>query len=189
VYHARGNLENAFDVTVDDLRDKVVLSLKPADIQQLKITRGQQSQAFARTEVPVEVKATETKEGGAPAQPAPRMVWQAASGQAVNESALNQLLNAVSNLRCDQFIDGREKEDLSGPEFTLELKGAQDYTLSIFPKAAETDTTYPAISSGSDYAFQLSASQADRIMKAPADLLQKPPAETKETTSEKSEPK
>ena len=40
VFHARGNLKNAFDVTVDMLRDKTVLSLKPAEIQQLNIIKA-----------------------------------------------------------------------------------------------------------------------------------------------------
>lgn len=69
------------------------------------------------------------------------------------------------------------------------IKGAQDYTLSIFAKTGETDTTFPDISSGSDYPFQLSASQVDRILKEPSDLLQKPPADSKEATSEKADPK
>lgn len=185
VYHAQGNLENAFDVTVDSLRDKVVLSLKPADIQKINITRGQQSLAFSRTQVPVEVKATDSKTSEDASQPAPKTVWQAASGKPVNESALNQLLNAVANLRCEKFIDGRKKEDLTSPEFTLDMKGAQDYKLSIFPKAGESDTTYPGISSGSDYPFQISSSQVDRIMKDPSEFLQKPP--TEESKSEKSE--
>ncbi len=188
VYHAQGNLENAFDVSSDSLRDKVVLTLKPAEIQQFNITKGSQTLAFARTEVPVDVKAAENKDSQGASQPPPKMVWQVASGEAVNESALNQLLNAVSNLQCEKFIDDRKKEDLTGPEFTLELKGVQDHTLSIFPKAGESDTTYPAISSGSDYPFQLSASQVDGIMKEPSALLQKPPADGKDKESPKTDP-
>ena len=187
VYHAQGNLQNTFDVTVDGLRDKVVLSLKRDDIQQINITKGQQSLAFNRTQVPVDVKATDPNKSEEESPPAPKMVWQAASGQPVNESALNQLLNAVANLRCEKFIDGRKKEDLTSPEFTLELKGPQDYQLSIFPKAGESDTTYPGISSGSDYPFELSSSQVDRIMKDPSEFIEKPPAE--DSKSEKPESK
>ena len=58
VFHAQGNLKNIFDVTVDSIRDKTVLSLKPAEIQQFNINKEQQSLAFTRTQVPVEVKSS-----------------------------------------------------------------------------------------------------------------------------------
>jgi hypothetical protein len=182
VFHAQGNLKNAFDVTLDSLRDKSVLALKPADIQQIDVKKDQQSLAFSRTQAPVEVKAPatesdKTEKNTEAAPPAPKQVWQAATGQPVNESALNQLLNAVADLRCENFIDDRKKEDYTSPLFSLEMKGAQDYSLSIFPKAGENDPNYPAVSSGSKYPFELSTSQVDRIMKEPAALLQIPKTE------------
>ena len=183
VFHAQGNLKNAFDVTVDSLRDKTVLSLKTTEIQQLNINKDQQSLAFTRTQVPVEVTspdANKNTEAAAPAPtPAPKQVWQAASGQPVNESAIIQLLNALAGLRCEKFIDDRKKEDFQSPLFTIALKGAQDYHLSIFPKAAENDSNYPAVSSGSDYPFELATSQAERIMKDPSALLQAPKTDPK----------
>ena len=187
VFHAQGNLKNTFDVTVDSMRDKKVLSLKTAEIQQLNINKEQQSLAFNRTQVPVEVTspdANKNTEAAAPAATgAPKQVWQAATGQPVNESALNQMLNALANLQCEKFIDGRKKEDFKSPLFTIELKGGQDFNLSIFAKAEENDPNYPAVSSGSDYPFELSASQVDLIMKDPSAFLQTP-----ETDSKKSEP-
>lgn len=178
VFHAQGNLKSSFDVSMDQLRDKSVLAFKPADIQQVQITRDQQSLAFTRAPVPVEVAppGAEKKESS---QPAPKLVWQAADGQPVNETALNQLLSAVSNLHCEKFIDDRKKEDYTAPLFALQLKGAQEYSLAIFSKAGDKETAYPAVSSGSDYPFQLSASQVKRIMKAPAEFLQKPEAAEK----------
>jgi hypothetical protein len=179
VFHAQGNLKNAFDVTVDSLRDKVVLTLKPADIQQLNVKKDQQSLAFNRAQAPVEVKAPATEENTAEKNteaptPAPKQTWQADGGLPVNESALNQLLNAVANLRCEKFIDDRKKEDYTSPLFSLEMKGVQDYSLSIFAKAAENDPNFPAVSSASEYPFLLSTNQVDRIMKEPSALLQTP---------------
>ena len=184
VFHARGNLKNTFDVTVDSLRDKTVLSIKPADIQQININKEQQSLAFTRTQVPVQVKSPDAEKSTDAAPPAPKRVWQAATGQPVNESALNQLLNALASLRCEKFIDDRKKEDFKSPLFTIELKGGQDYNLSIFPKAGENDPNYPAVSSGSGYPFELSASQVDRIMKEPSALLQTPKPDPKKSESE-----
>jgi hypothetical protein len=179
VFHAQGNLKNAFDVTVDTLRDKTVLSLKAADIQQININKEQQSLAFTRTQVPVEVKTPDAEKDTDAPPAAPKQVWQAADGQPVNESALDQLLNALANLRCEKFIDDRQKEDFKSPQFTIALKGDQDYNLSIFSKAAENDPNYPAVSSGSDYPFELSTSQVERIMKEPSAFLQAPETDPK----------
>ena len=190
VFHAQGNLKNNFDVTADDLRDKTVLALNPEDIQQIKISKEQQSLAFTRTTVPVEVKtSTSEKKEENPSQSAPVPAWQADSGQPVNESALNQLLSAVAKLRCDQFINDRKKEDFTAPLFTLQLKGAQEQELSIFAKTEENDPNYPAVSSDSDYAFMLSGNQVNRIMKDPSALLQTPKTDQEKPEPEKTDAK
>ena len=90
---------------------------------------------------------------------------------------------------CEKYIDDRKKEDFTSPLFALELKGAQDYNLSIFPKAAEDDPNYPAVSSGSDYPFQLSTSQVNRIMKEPSEFLQTPKSDQKKSEPEKTDAK
>ena len=190
VFHAQGNLKNAFDVTVDSVRDKTVLALKPADIQQINVKKDQQSLAFSRIQAPVEVKAPaaekdKTEKNTAASPPAPKQIWQAATGQPVNDSALNQLLNAVANLRCEKFIDDRKKEDYTSPLFSLEMKGAQDYSLSIFAKTGEDDPNYPAVSSVSKYPFLLSTNQVDRIMQEPSALLQTPKTDLEKSDTEK----
>ncbi len=184
VFHAQGNLKNTFDVTVDSLSDKTVLSIKPAEIQQISINKEQQSLAFTRTQAPVEAKSPDTEKSSDAAATAQKPVWQAAGGLPVNESAITQLLNALADLRCEKFIDDRKKEDYKSPLFTIELKGGQDAHLSIFPKANENDTNYPAVSSGSDYPFQLSTSQVDQIMKEPSAFLQAPATVPKKSESE-----
>jgi len=189
VFHAQGNLKNSFDVSVDKLRDKTVLALNPADIQQVQITKDQQSLAFTRTQVPVAVNTPDTqkKEKEASATPAQKLVWQAANGQPVNETALTQLLGTLGNLRCEKFIEDHKKEDYTAPLFTLQLKGAAEYSLAIFSKADDKDTGYPAVSSGSDYPFQLSDSQVKRIMQEPAAFLQKSEQEPNKSELQKPE--
>ena len=174
VFHAQGNLKNNFDVSVDGLRDKVVLTFKPIDIRQIRIDKEQQSLTFNRTQAPVEIKAPVAAAEKKTEEPAPaqKLVWMAADGQAVDEAAVNQLLGTLSSLRCEKFIDNRRKEDFSGPLFTLQLKGALEHSLSIFSKTEEQDKSFPAVSSGSNYAFLLSGSQVERIMKDPAAFLQ-----------------
>lgn len=174
VFHAQGNLKNNFDVSVDGLRDKVVLTFKPIDIQQIRIDKEQQSLTFNRTQVPVEIKAPGAAAEKKTEEPAPaqKLVWMAADGQAVDEAAVNQLLGTLAGLRCEKFIDNRQKEDFSGPLFTLQLKGALEHSLSIFSKTEEQDKSFPAVSSGSNYPFLLPGSQVERIMKDPSAFLQ-----------------
>ena len=167
VFHARGNFKNNFDFSVDDLRDKLVLALSPADIQLIRVIKDQLTLTFSKSQAPVVVDNTKAEKKSDPAPGAKKSAWQAADGRPVEETAVNQLLNAVSDLRCEKFINDRQKEDFTSPLFTLQLKGAQEYSLSIFAKTADKDTDFPAVSSGSNYPFLLSGSQVDRIMKDP----------------------
>jgi hypothetical protein len=130
--------------------------------------------------VAVEGTSTEKKPQAAPESSQP--MWQAADGRPVDEAVVKQILAAVADLRCEKFINDRRKTDFTSPLLTLQLKGVQEYSLSIFAKTAEKDTNYPAVSSGSDYPFLLSSGQVDQIMKDPI-KTPKPP----ETDPAKSE--
>jgi hypothetical protein len=180
VFHARGNFRNNFALTVDDLRDKQVLALNPADIVQFQVIKDQQSLILNKTQAPVVVEGTQTKKQTEAAPEANKVAWQAADGRPVDEAGVQRILDTVSNLRCEKFISDRRKDDFTSPLVTLRMKGGQDYSLSIFAKAAEKDTDYPAVSSGSNYPFLLSGSQVDKIMKDPIKAVKSPEAD--ETT-------
>jgi hypothetical protein len=184
VYHARGNFRNNFDISADDLRDKEVLAMNSAAIQHIVVTRDQQSLTLNKTPAPDSGKVLEDSKTEHPPQAAPESgppMWQSADGRPVDEGVVNQILSTVSSLRCEKFISDRQKNDFTSPLLTLQLKGPQVYSLSIFAKTAEEDTAYPAVSSGSDYPFLLAGGQADRLMKDPIKVA-KPP----ETSEEKS---
>ena len=176
VFHARGNFRNNFDLTIDDLRDKRVLTLNPDDIQQFQVIKDQQSLILNKTQPPVVVEDAQADKQTEAAPEANKPAWQASDGQPVDEAVVKQILNTISNLRCEKFISDRRKDDFASPLFTLRMKGGQEYSLSIFAKTAEKDTDFPAVSSGSDYAFMLSDSQADRIMKDPIKVVKTPEA-------------
>jgi hypothetical protein len=159
VYQALGNLRPQFNVTVDLLRDKIVLTLDPKEIKEIEIATAQQSLMLYRNQVPVEDTQT---------------VWQGADGKVADELRLNSLLNSVSNLRCQKYIDDRTKEEFTEPIYTLRLKGAREYTLSIFAKTDEKVKDYPAVSSENDYAFMLPAWLASKIVVTPEELFKKP---------------
>jgi hypothetical protein len=189
VFHARNNFRNTVDKSVDDLRDKSVLSFQTADITEIQVAKGTTSLALSRKEVTEEDTQTQTDSSAAAAPPPPKMVWQSADDKKGDEQNINRLLSTISNLRCEKFIDDRKKEDFTESVFSIDLKGIQSHRLSIFAKLKEDDESYPAVSSGSDYPFLLSKHTADRIMKNPEDLLEKPKADEEKSEVEKPEPK
>jgi hypothetical protein len=182
VYHARGKFRDNFDVGIDDLRDKVVLTIDTAAIQQIQLIKGQQPLTLSKAQVSVAIEGADSEKQAKTTPKSDQPVWQAAEGQPVDETVVKQILDTVAGLRCEKFINDRQKNDFSSPLLTLHLKGVQEYSLSIFAKTAEEDTTYPAISSGSDYPFLLSDGQADRLMKNP--IKEEKPAATEPTKSE-----
>jgi len=176
VYHGRGNFRNQFDQPLDDLRDKTVMSFDQKEIEEIHITKGKEAIALKRTQVPVEVTAGEKD---AEASPSPhegvgKMVWQTADGKEGDEAKIDRLLNTLSDLRCEKYIDDKKKEDFADPVFTAQPKGTEEYTLSIFAKKDKDANNYPAISSENDYPFLLPKWQADRLMKKPDDMLKTP---------------
>jgi len=167
VYHAEGNFRDKFDLTMEKLRDKTVLSFEQPEIQEIEITKGKQTIALVRKEVPPEETGDqETNEENTPPAPTTiETIWEDSKGEQADESKVNGLLSTLSNLKCDKYMDEKEKDSFREPVYTVKLKGAKDYMLSIFEKPGEDANSYPSISSENDYPFQLSKWQAEKIMK------------------------
>ena len=189
VFHARGNFRNTFDTTVDDLRDKTILTYTPSDIQQIQITEGKQSFMLTRTQPPEKEESPTAEKEESAAPPAQKTVWQTQDGRTGDEAAVSQLLNTLSNLRCETFIEDRGKEDFTTPLINIRLKGSQEYSLSIFAKTEEKESEQPAISSASKYAFRLTDSATQGIMKDASNILKEPETDEKTTEPEKPESK
>ena len=69
VFHARNNFRNAVDKTVDDLRDKSVLSFQTADITEIKVANEKTSLALSRKEVTEEGTQAQKDSSAAAAPP------------------------------------------------------------------------------------------------------------------------
>jgi hypothetical protein len=164
VFHAADNFRFRFESGLDELRDKTVLAFNRQDIQEIQITKGTASLTLTRTP-PKE----ETPPAGQP-PPAPA-VWQGSDGRPANSAAVEMLMGELVDLQCQAFIDDRDKTGFGTPIYSIALKGPKDYTLSVFAPAGKEAPTYPAISSGSDYPFQLPADQAQRLMKDPTEFF------------------
>ena len=182
VYHARENFRNAFDLSVNDLRDKQVLAFDKGEIQEIRLIKNGQSLVCSRLAASVTAGQEPTVESSPPKE---EVIWQSAEGERCDEKKLNRLLATLSNLRCERYIDNKKKEDLTDPIYRIELKGAQDYALSIFAKAEGDEKGYPATTSENNYPFLLPEGRAKSIMKAPEEMLERPEKEGKQ--SQKSE--
>lgn len=173
VYHARDNFRGKFDQAAENLRDRTVLSFERAEIREIQITKGAQSLLLNRKEIPPEVTADEKTDEGGPPSPKSQTVWETPDGKKGDLSKLNRLLGTLSNLRCEKYVENRKKGDFTDPLCTLTLRGAQEYTLSLFAKTAKETKNYPALSSQSDFPFLLTDAQAEDIMKDPGEMLEK----------------
>ena len=178
VFHADDNIRSKFDLTEKDLRDKKVLSFKPADIHEIQITKDKTSLKLVRSQMPV---TSQPEKSDTTPQVALRFEWQSTDGIKVNEPNLNRLVTTLSNLNCTAYIDGRGKETFSSPIYSVTLTGGQNYQLRIFAKLQKDDENYPAISSASGDPFFLSDSQAQQIMKSPEEMLARPEGDEKKS--------
>jgi len=179
VYHARENFRPTFDLGVEDLRDKQVLAFDTDDIQEIQLIKNGRSLVCTRLAYP---GAGDQEPASSPKE---QVVWENAEGGRCDKVKLNSLLAALSDLRCERYIDGIKKEDLTNPLYRIELKGAKDYHLSIFARAEGDQKGYPAISSENNYPFLLSEGRAKSLMKEPEEILEK--QENKENQSRKGE--
>jgi hypothetical protein len=187
VYHARDNFRSKFDFTIDDLRDKTVLSFKTTDIQQVQIIKDRASLKLVRSEVPVTPSATQPQKPASAPAAAVRFEWQDDGGQKANEQNLNRLLSTIGDLKCADYISDRSKDAFSAPIYTAKLKGIQDRQLEIFAKLKKDDKKYPAVSSDSDYPFWLSENKVQQIMINPADMIKTVESDGKTIKAPKSE--
>jgi hypothetical protein len=156
VYHAIGNFRRNFDQTVDELRDKTVLSFTEKDIREITLTKDKMTMILSQKQVS-EQKGKTSKE------PETQVVWQNADGKKVDKQRVKTLLNFFNGMKCETYINGVKKDDLKNPTYFVALKGDKKYSLSVFAKKDKDAKTYPAISSENEYPFFLSDSQVDSI--------------------------
>lgn len=163
VYHATGNFRNTFDQAAAYFRDMTVLSFRPQDIQSIEIIKQDQTATIARRQIPVAVDAKESDENTNVQPPAPKIEWQRSDGKGLDASAVFSLLNSLSSLRCEDYMDDKTAPDFGKPELSISFKGLETHTLSVFEKKEKQGKQYPATSSDADAPFVLSASNWERI--------------------------
>jgi len=164
VYHARGDFRREFDRSVDDFRDKTVLSYAQNTIQGIEFSHEKETISLSRKEI----LETLPEKKDAPAAKASKeaktkTVWEDTKGHEVAPSKVSSLLSFLSSLECERYLDDLKKEDFKNPIYTITLKGEKEYSLLVFAKKDKNAKNYSAISSENESPFSLSDTQVDTI--------------------------
>ncbi len=156
VYHATENFRFRFESALDEVRSRTVLSVRRGEIREILLEAG--GRRLALTPAPPQRE-------GAPAG------WQSADGRPVKTAEVDLWLAEFVDLECQGFLDDRGRDALGEPSFRVTFRTeAGERRLELFapPRPGEPS---PGWSSGSEFAFVLSADQEKRIRKDPSELL------------------
>jgi hypothetical protein len=177
VFHAKNSFRSDFDQKADSLRDKTVLKFDKNEISAIEINSGAEKILFTKNVKPVDVKPNEENPQAQAVPPQGETSWLMADGKPGNLAELNGIIDQASQLNCEQFIEGKTKDDFKEAIYAVQLKGHKDFRLAIYAKE-EKAVNYAAVSSESPYPFLLSSYMAENIMKK-LEILKKETADSK----------
>jgi hypothetical protein len=169
IYHARGYFRLKFEKSMDDLRDKVVLSFKEEEIKAVEIYKDQSTTIISQKEKPSEKKeekgTASEKDKGSEKDVQKQFEWQTADSKIMEAPKVKDLISYFTDLNCDAYIEDKNKEDFADkdPMMRITLKGEKNYSLSVFATDKETDDNKPAVSSMNPYPFLITSSTAEQI--------------------------
>jgi ketosteroid isomerase-like protein len=171
VYHARQNFRKQFELTLDALRHKTVFTVEKEKITRITLAKGDVTAVFEKETAKSQTGGNKTdgKEVIAPET----VIWKSAGGKVAKTNKIDQLLSSMQKLKCESFIEGKEKADFKDPIYTITLEDTAEHVLKIFEKQNKQDRQYPAVSSKSDFAFRLPHWWVKRFMIDPDSLIEK----------------
>ncbi len=172
VYHARGDFRRKFAENAADLRDREVLAFDPDTLQKITITTGSRTLVLNRSKDSAEAAPQPDQSPDKPAKPA-KQAWVEPDGRVVDAGTLDSFLSSINNIMCENYLEGRQKDEFNTPVFEITMDGKQAYSLSIFKKENEKDTVLPATSSYNAYPFTFSKDRLENWQKTIAKLAGK----------------
>ena len=168
IYHARGTLQQTFDQSIENLRDKTVLRFDKSSISSIAIRKGEQAVTLTKGKPPETQPKAETPQG----KEADPSQWRTEDGRVVDTAAVDRLLSTMCELKCDSFIDDAAKKENQKPSLTLNFKSDQKTrSLSIFSTENEKAERVSARSSDSAYDFEFLESRVQTFEKQVDKLL------------------
>jgi hypothetical protein len=164
VYHARGDFRRNFDRSVDDFRDKSVLSYAQNTIQEITLSHEKKTISLFKKEIPETLpEKKDEPDAKSPKATKTKTVWEDKKGHETAPSRISSLLSFLNSLECERYLNDLKKEDLKNPIYTVTLKGEKEYSLLVFAKKDKNAKNYSATSSENESVFLLADTQVDTI--------------------------
>ena len=168
VFHAQGDFRRKFDHSVDDLRDKIIMSFIPETISAIEISDA------GRTLV---LKKSATESGTADSKSPVPATWTMEDGKTVDPQTVDNFMDRLNRMECQTFLTDRSPQDFKDPAFEVVLVGDDRKRFSVYTGSIGEEKHRPATSSQNSYAFAVAGWQVENL----TDLV-------KEWTKEKKEP-
>ncbi|MBW2132223.1 MAG: DUF4340 domain-containing protein [Deltaproteobacteria bacterium] len=161
VYQAQGNLKSKFNVTVEGLRDKTVLSFDPARVREVLVTTEDTSVKIVKRTAPETPSESGEKTQGekSPESKNKGVVWETEGGQTVDSTKFMGVLSALSALECQSYIDDRKKEDFKDPSIEIVIRGEKEHVLKFFSPEKKDSRHRPGLSSDNPDPFLIADHQ------------------------------
>ncbi|MCF6248808.1 MAG: DUF4340 domain-containing protein [Desulfobacula sp.] len=166
VYQAKGDFKSYFDKTITQLRDKSVLSLNPEKIKTILVSKNDITRTFEQELEPALNKEENKENKAISVSKEKKKTWKFKNDQVADTTAMEDLINTLKNLECDQYTKIEQKDTFRNKQVISKITFKGTNELVIFEKK---DDKYPAISSDNDYPFLLSAYNGGNIL----DLIDK----------------
>lgn len=144
VYTISENLSSILEKSIDDLRDRLVVSFPSNEIVRLEILE-------TATEKNIAIEKHEDE-------------WQIPEGVNWGEEQITALVNRLSNLNAQRFLT--EYPPNPGGEYKLKFVDANGvtYTITVAATALENDEGYAAKSSTYDFPFTLNTYTVENVL-------------------------
>ncbi len=184
VYQALGNLKSNFFSTISELRDKEVLKLSSKErekIDKITLERLQngkkellemvkvmpEPETDSKTEKQVDSKNTPATKAKVSKNSAVVVGWQLPDGTPVAAAAVSGLLNAMSDLKCKDYLEDLSPDKFKKPAYRVTVKG--DKTEFSIAFLDVDGNEFRALSSQVSQPFLLPSWQAKKMVKDFAD--------------------
>lgn len=185
IYHAAENFQRDFDVNVDNLRDKKVLSFDERTIKEIKITTSGITRTLVAKSItppPQTTTEDETPENeNASPEGAAKKTWYFEDNTPGDEASIKEILSTLSSLECNAYSMGDDKKVLTNetPVCHITFTGEEEMTFTLFDK--NSNDKYPGISSTTPFPFVLDDYSGKNILSPVETLLG---IEKKETSTQ-----
>ncbi|MBT3276033.1 MAG: DUF4340 domain-containing protein [Spirochaetales bacterium] len=154
IYQAATDMRRIYDRTVQDIRDKNVLSFIKEEVVKLGVTLKDRDFRLFKA------ASTVGSSGAASDSAAPAVVWNSSDESLWPAEKVDELLDRLDDLTCTEFLIDKDI-DLGPALLVLDIQDQEDNSFSLFGK---DETGYKARSSQTPYAFYISIWQGDNIL-------------------------